>query len=150
MQDKSPSYMRWVDIIENVYDTARVYANSILITKDVNIRIDWTFSSKLTFQCYAQPFYADLDYRLFFRLKKPETMDIEPYDYLGISGNENPDFRLFNTVGTFVLRWEYLPGSTLYLVYNLNQRSDYNFSDKIWNLEKENAAYFKINYWLKF
>ena len=77
-------------------------------------------------------------------------MDIEPYDYLGISGNENPDFRLFNTVGTFVLRWEYLPGSTLYLVYNLNQRSDYNFSDKIWNLEKENAAYFKINYWLKF
>ncbi|MAL65027.1 MAG: hypothetical protein CMF94_02880 [Candidatus Marinimicrobia bacterium] len=150
MQDKSPSYMRWVDIIENVYDTARVYANSILITKDVNIRIDWTFSSKLTFQCYAQPFYADLDYRSFFRLKKPETMDIEPYDYLGISGNENPDFRLFNTVGTFVLRWEYLPGSTLYLVYNLNQRSDYNFSDKIWNLEKENAAYFKINYWLKF
>ena len=63
---------------------------------------------------------------------------------------ENPDFRLFNTVGTFVLRWEYLPGSTMYLVYNLNQRSDYNFSDRVWNLEKENAVYFKINYWLKY
>ena len=96
MEDKSPSYMRWVDIIENVYDTARVYANSTLITRDINIRLDWTFSPKLTLQCYAQPFYADLDYESFFRLREPETMDLESYDYLGISGNENPDFKVFN------------------------------------------------------
>ena len=125
MEDKSPSYMRWVDIIENVYDTARVYANSTLITRDINIRLDWTFSPKLTLQCYAQPFYADLDYESFFRLKEPETMNLESYDYLGISGSEDPDFKVFNTVGTFVLRWEYMPGSTLYAVYNLNQRSEY-------------------------
>ena len=54
-------------------------------------------------------------------------MDLESYDYLGISGNENPDFKVFNTVGTFVLRWEYMPGSTLYAVYNLNQRVNIHF-----------------------
>ena len=150
MQDKSPSYMQWVDIIENLNDTVRVYANSILITRDVNIRLDWTFSPKLTFQCYAQPFYADMDYKSFFRLKQQKTMDLEPYDYQGISTYENPDFRLFNTIGTFVLRWEYLPGSTLYVVYNLNQRSDYSFSNNNWSLEKENAVYFKLNYWFKY
>ena len=150
LQDRSPEYMQWVDIIENLNDTIRVYANSVLLTKDVNMRLDWTFSPRLTFQCYMQPFYANMDYKEFFRLKQPKTMDLEPYNYLGTDENENPDFRLFNTVGTFVLRWEYLPGSTIYLVYNLNQRSDYIFLDNNWSLEKENAFYFKINYWLKY
>ena len=150
MQDKSPSYMRWVDIIENVYDTARVYANSTLITRDINIRLDWTFSPKLTLQCYAQPFYADLDYESFFRLREPETMNLESYDYLGISGDENPDFKVFNTVGTFVLRWEYMPGSTLYAVYNLNQSSEYSFLTRNWDWLKENAFYLKLNYWFKY
>ena len=149
-QDRSPSYMQWVDIIENVNDTIRVYANTVLLTKDINMRLDWTFSPRLTFQCYMQPFYANMDYKAFFRLKQPKTMDLDTYNYLESGEKENPDFRLFNTVGTFVLRWEYLPGSTMYLVYNLNQRSDYNFSDRVWNLEKENAVYFKINYWLKY
>ena len=30
------------------------------------------------------------------------------------------------------------------------KRSDYNFSDRVWSLEKENAVYFKLNYWLKY
>ena len=103
MQDKSPSHMQWVDILENLNDTVRVYANSILITRDVNVRFDWTFSPKLTLQCYAQPFYANMDYQSFFRLEKPKTMDLVSYNYEEVSGYENPDFRLYNTVGTFVL-----------------------------------------------
>ncbi len=150
MQDRSPSYMQWVDVVENLDDTIRVYANSVLLTKDINMRLDWTFSPRLTFQCYMQPFYANMNYKKFFRLKYPQTMDLESYDYLETTENVNPNFRLFNTVGTFVFRWEYLPGSTIYLVYNLNQRSDYIFSDNNWKLEKENAFYFKINYWLKY
>ena len=114
------------------------------------MRLDWTFSPRLTFQCYMQPFYANMNYKAFFRLKQPKTMDLDTYNYFESGEKENPNFRLFNTVGTFVVRWEYLPGSTMYLVYNLNQRSDYNFSDRVWNLEKENAVYFKINYWLKY
>ena len=150
MQDKSPSHMQWVDILENLNDTVRVYANSILITRDVNVRFDWTFSPKLTLQCYAQPFYANMDYQSFFRLEKPKTMDLVSYNYEGVSGYENPDFRLYNTVGTFVLRWEYSPGSTLYAVYNLNQKSEYSFATSKWNYEKDNAVYFKLNYWLKY
>ena len=150
MQDKSPSHMQWVDILENLNDTARVYANSVLITRDVNVRFDWTFSPNLTLQCYAQPFYANMDYQSFFRLEKPKTMDLVSYNYEEFSGYENPDFRLYNTVGTFVLRWEYLPGSTLYAVYNLNQKSEYSFSTRKWNYKKDNAVYFKLNYWLKY
>ena len=81
-QDRSPSYMQWVDIIENVNDTIRVYANTVLLTKDINMRLDWTFSPRLTFQCYMQPFYANMDYKAFFRLKQPKTMDLDTYNYL--------------------------------------------------------------------
>ena len=150
MQDKSPSHMQWVDILKMTNDTIRVYANSELITRDLTLRLDWTFSPKLTMQCYAQPFYANMDYKSFFRLESPNTMDLEPYNYQNIKDYENPDFRLLNIIGTFVLRWEYRSGSTIYLVYNFNQNNEFSFSENKWINGEEKAFYFKINYWLKY
>ena len=150
MQDKSPSHMQWVDILKMTNDTIRVYANSELITRDLTLRLDWTFSPKLTVQCYAQPFYANMDYKSFFRLESPNTMDLEPYNYQNINDYKNPDFRLLNIIGTFVLRWEYRSGSTIYLVYNFNQNNEFSFSENKWINSEEKAFYFKINYWLKY
>ena len=147
MQDKSPSHMQWVDILENVDDTVRVYANSTLLTRDITLRLDWTFSPKMSLQCFVQPFFADMNYESFYRLRAPKTMDLQEYDYL--QNYEDPDFKLYNTVGTFVFRWEYRPGSTFFLVYNLNQSSYYSPSEKDWSYEDSNALYFKINYWFK-
>ena len=101
-------------------------------------------------QCYAQPFYANMDYKSFFRLESPNTMDLEPYNYQNINDYENPDFRLLNIIGTFVLRWEYRSGSTIYLVYNFNQNNEFSFSENKWINSEEKAFYFKINYWLKY
>ena len=147
MQDKSPNYMQWVDILENIDDTVRVYANSILLTRDITLRLDWTFSPRMSLQCFVQPFYANMDYESFYRLQAPKTMDLQEYDYL--QDHEDPDFKLYNTVGTFVFRWEYRPGSTLFLVYNLNQSRYYSPSENEWSSENENALYFKLNYWFK-
>ena len=55
-------------------------------------------------------------------------MDLETYDYLALA--ENPDFTINNTVGTIVLRWQYRPGSTFYLVYNLNESRFYSPVDE--------------------
>ena len=147
MQDRSPNYMQWVDILENIDDTVRVYANSVLLTRDITLRLDWTFSPQMSLQCFVQPFYANMDYERFYRLLAPKTMDLQEYDYL--QEHEDPDFKLYNTVGTFVFRWEYRSGSTLFLVYNLNQSRYYSPSENEWSYENENALYFKINYWFK-
>ena len=147
MQDRSPTYMQWVDIIETEDDTARVYANSLLLTRDVTLRLNWTFSPNLTFQCFVQPFFADMKYESYYRLLEPETMDLEAYNYLNDSNN--PDFILQNTVGTFVLRWEYRSGSTIFIVYNLNDNKFYSPVDNAWTSEEANALYFKLNYWIK-
>ena len=139
--------MQWVDILENIDDTVRVYANSVLLTRDITLRLDWTFSPQMSLQCFVQPFYANMDYERFYRLLAPKTMDLQEYDYL--QEHEDPDFKLYNTVGTFVFRWEYRSGSTLFLVYNLNQSRYYSPSENEWSYENENALYFKINYWFK-
>ena len=146
-QDKSPNYMQWVDVLENIGDTVRVYANSLLLTRDITLRLDWTFSPQMSFQCFLQPFFADMDYKNYFRLETPRTMDLIEYEYL--ANNDNPDFKILNTVGTFVLRWEYREGSTIFIVYNLNESSDYSSSESLWSRQTENAIFFKINYWLK-
>jgi hypothetical protein len=136
-----------VDILEAIDDTVRVYANSVLLTRDITLRLDWTFSPDISLQCFVQPFFADMDYKNFFRLRAPKTMDLQEYDYL--QDLEDPDFKLYNTVGTFVFRWEYRSGSTIFLVYNLNQSKSYSPAEKSWTNENENALYFKLNYWFK-
>jgi hypothetical protein len=109
--------------------------------------MNWTFSPDLSLQCFVQPFYADMKYERYYRLLLPETMDLRDYDYL--NDYDNPDFKLQNTVGTFVLRWEYRSGSTIFIVYNLNDNKFYSPVDNAWTSEGANALYFKLNYWIK-
>ena len=146
-QDLSPSYMQYVDIIDVDNSINRVYAKSEQLTKQVEFRMDWTFSPELTLQGYLQPFYADMRYLRFYELMFPETMELESFDYLSLY--ENPDFKWENTVGTFVLRWEYNPGSTLFLVYSLNEYKYYSASDGLWSSGSSNAVVVKLNYWMK-
>ena len=148
IQDRGPTYMQWVDVVENLNDTARVYANSLLLTQDVTLRMNWTFSPDLSLQCFVQPFYADMKYEKYYRLEAPKTMNLAPYTTY-LNDYDNPDFKLQNTVGTFVLRWEYRSGSTLFIVYNLNNNKYYSPVDKAWTSEEANALYFKLNYWFK-
>ena len=104
-------------------------------------------SPDLIFQGYFQPFYADIKYDNFSNLLAPETMNLGSYDYL--SNYDNPNFKIENNVGTFVLRWEYRPGSTIFLVYNINENRYFSASDNEWSKETNNAFVIKLNYWSK-
>ena len=146
-QDLSPTYMQYVDIINIDNSIKRVYSNSEQLTNQIEFRIDWTFSPEFSLQAYFQPFYAEMNYLRYYELISPETMSLQSFDYLSLY--ENPNFKLENRVGTFVLRWEYNPGSTLFLVYNMNEYDYYSASDDSWSSGSSNAIVFKLNYWLK-
>ena len=68
----------------------------------------------------------------------------------------NPDFRFRSLRSNLVVRWEYMPGSTLFVVWNHGQSgyaSDPTFSlfDEIGNLfgdDQQNTFLVKVNYWL--
>ena len=68
---------------------------------------------------------------------------------LWAKGGMAPNFKVENRVGTFVLRWEYNPGSTLFVVYNINENRYYSENDKEWTNSSANALVIKLNYWIK-
>ena len=65
-QDLSPTYMQYVDIIDADNSINRVYAQSEQVTKQVEFRLDWTFSPELSLQGYFQPFYANMKYLSYY------------------------------------------------------------------------------------
>mgnify|MGYP000061803612 FL=1 len=143
-QDLGTKSMEWVGIEEDSIGTNIIYAESAALMNDIQVRFNWTFTPDLTFEAFFQPFTVDMDYKTFYKLMAEKTRDLELYDYSG-----DPDFKIKNIVGTFVVRWEYRPGSTLFLVYNLHTDNYYSASDKKWYKDTANSLFIKFNYWLQ-
>jgi Domain of unknown function (DUF5916)/Carbohydrate family 9 binding domain-like len=88
---------------------------------ELGVRAEWTLSARLSAQLYLQPFVASGDYSNFKHLTRPRDDDYTP-----IADSEvgfNPDFNFRSVRGSAVVRWEFRPGSALYVVWNEN-RSD--------------------------
>src|SRR5439155_18455297 len=87
------------------------------------LRGTWTFSPVLTLQAYAQGFVATGRFGPFFTAAaagpRPRILlsDLQP----AAAPSESPDFKDANLNLNIVLRWEYQPGSALYVVYTRAQ-----------------------------
>jgi hypothetical protein len=68
------------------------------------------------------------------------------------------DFNFRSLIGNTVLRWEYRPGSTIFLVWQHRRNDREDFGDfefdrdfgALWGLRSENLFMIKVNYWLGF
>ena len=159
----------------DTYGTRYIFAKIKQKTLFNEIRINWTFTPKLSLQLYLQPFMAIGKYSEFKELAKPRSFDYNIYGegLSTITYSEdkytvdpdgpgpapafsfwNPDFNFKSLRGTMVLRWEYLPGSTLYFVWTQN-RADYShpgqFSfwrdlESLFTAEGDNIFLIKISY----
>jgi hypothetical protein len=66
------------------------------------------------------------------------------------------DFNVRSLIGNAVLRWEYRPGSTIFLVWQRQQEEevglgDFDFGrdlDALWGSPAHNRFIVKVNYWL--
>jgi len=147
---------------------------------DATVRMDVSLSPDLSIQLYAQPYISTGAYDGFKEFATPGTFDFVRYGVDGAStlsldaeANEytadvdgggpaapvtfgNPDFRFRSLRSNLVVRWEYMPGSTLFLVWNHGQSgyaSDPTFRlfDELGNLftdDQQNTFLVKVNYWL--
>ena len=86
---------------------------------ELGIRADWTASARLSFQLFLQPFVASGDYRDFKYLTRPRDDEYTPV--AESAAGFNPDFNLRSLRGSAVVRWEFRPGSALYVVWNENR-----------------------------
>jgi hypothetical protein len=94
--------------VDNVYGTLR---RNVL---DLTLRGTYAFSPDFTIQAYLQPFVAAGAYDNIRLLARPGS-----YEFLPAVIPSNPDFNNKSVRGNVVLRWEYVRGSTIYVVWNL-------------------------------
>jgi hypothetical protein len=93
-----------------------IFGEQHLCQFDMTLRGTLTFTRDLTLQVYAQPFMVGVDYNNFKRLLSDGTyqaVDETVYN----EAVEQPDFNWNSFNSNVVVRWEYVPGSTLYLVW---------------------------------
>ncbi|MEE9170101.1 MAG: DUF5916 domain-containing protein [bacterium] len=171
---------QWVEAFDDPLATetfGRRYVFGALDQKSfsANIRLNWTFTPHLSFQLYAQPLISSGDYREFKELARPKSYDFNVFG----EGNstfseethiadpdgpgpaepieiENPDFNIKSLRGNAVLRWEYSPGATLFLVWTQSRSEfadigEFRFRrsfNRLLDIRADNIFMIKATYWL--
>ncbi|MBI4547288.1 MAG: carbohydrate binding family 9 domain-containing protein [Ignavibacteriae bacterium] len=130
-------------------DGLSLFADRDVDEYDFSLRGTITFFRNLGIQFFTQVFLAKGQYSNFRKLLGED--EFLSYDYQGTS----PDFNEKILNANFVLRWEYLPGSTLYVVWTQARYGDdglfgtslsRNFADTF-KLPMDNVFLAKLSYW---
>ncbi len=135
-------YMSQVDMEEN---SRYIFAKIDQKTVGISLRLSYTITPNLTIQYYGQPFISAAEYSDIKRITNPraekfadrfhtftsdeiefnqeeETYSIDEDRDGNIDYSiDFPDFNFRQFLSNLVVRWEYQPGSTLYLVWSQNR-----------------------------
>ncbi|QXD15069.1 carbohydrate binding family 9 domain-containing protein [Rhodocaloribacter litoris] len=152
-----------------------VFAELDQVTLSTSIRLNWTFTPTMSFQLFAQPFISSGDYAHYKELARPKSYDFITYGEAGTTfdpatrvadpDGEGPapplelpdlDFNFKSLRGTAVFRWEYRPGSTLFLVWtqarsDTEEHGEFRFSHslrRLFDVRPDNIFMVKLTYWL--
>jgi hypothetical protein len=151
----------------------------------MNTRLNWTFTPTLSLELFAQPFVFAGDYSGFREFTGPRTLakkeygsdfgsicfdpradryTADPNGDCAVAGGgsaqafsfDNPDLNVRSLRGNAVLRWEYRPGSTLFLVWQQQRAGGHAFGDfdfgrdagGIFRQRADNIFVIKASYWI--
>ena len=145
-------------------------------TFGITFRINYTINPELSIEYYGQPFISAGKYTDFKNIIQPDagkfrdrfhtftpneiTLNQETNSYTvsdGVSDASlsNPDFNFRQFRSNLVIRWEYLPGSTLYLVWSQGRTSSdtnglfsyENDMKDLFRITPRNIFLVKFSYW---
>ncbi len=158
---RSVADAQWVNNLtgpSNHYVFGRLDQTTVALTG----RLNYTMSPTLSLQLYAQPFVSGGTYTNFRELadgRNPGySQRYTPFAY-DIEANGTPDFNVKSFKTTNVLRWEYKPGSTLFVVWQQARENDdlpggpFRFGRDLGNVFSaagRNVFLVKVAYWLNY
>ncbi len=140
--------LQYVTQIEYGNDTRYIFAHIDRKTFNMSLRVNYNITPELSIQYWGQPFIATGEYSDYKYITDSKADKLTDRYHLYASNeisysssqeayliNENgdngdgysvekPDFNVKEFLSNLVLRWEYQPGSTVYLVWSQN-RSGY-------------------------
>jgi hypothetical protein len=151
----------------------------------MDTRLSWTFTPTLTLELFMQPYVFAGDYSRFKEFTGPrtrqkriygedvgticfdadsDTYTADPNGNCHVAGGKslqafdfaNPDQNFRSLRGNAVLRWEYRPGSTLFLVWQQQRAGDETFGDfafardtrAIFEQRPDNIFVVKASFWI--
>ena len=126
-------------------------------TAAVRMRVNYTVTPALSIQLYAEPFVSAGDYLSFRELSDGRAKDYA-LRYTAFAYDGNPDFNYRSFRTTNVLRWEYRPGSTLFVVWQQGRedvldRGTFSFRKDlggVFDAPARNVFLVKWAYWMNF
>jgi hypothetical protein len=114
--DRNRSAAQWVGETETADRTHFVFGRLEQTTSAITTRVNYTVTPNLSLQVYAQPFVSAGAYSGFKELIDGRAARFDDR-YAPFAYAENPDFRVLSFRTTNVMRWEFRPGSTLFVVW---------------------------------
>ena len=166
---------QWVTRLVDGGRTEYLFGRIDQTTVGLTVYANFTFTPALSIQYYAQPYLSSGHYSEFKRVADPRSKVYgERFQAVGASrlpngsyrtdasGNgadeffRDPDFDFMQFRSNAVLRWEYRPGSIVYLVWTQSRR---NFGgegsfrlgrhlDALFDRDPDNIFMVKVSYWL--
>ncbi len=171
-------YITTVDdpLAESMYGKRYIFAELNRKTFEASLRLDYTFTPRLSFQAYFQGLMATGTYSDYKEFARPRSLEYlhysdedlvikydEPSDEYYVIESKQPmaheideDFNEKSLIGSAVLRWEFRPGSILYVVWTRNSADDtnpgdFNFSrdfGDMWKAAPDNVLALKLTWWI--
>ena len=175
-------FAQWVNVFPDptaahTYGNRYVFGEMDYTEFSASVRVNWTFTPNLSLQLYAQPLASKAEFTNFKELAKPKTYDFNRYgdgsstiekvdgsytvdpDGSGPAQSftfDDPNFNIRSLRINAVLRWEYMPGSALYLVWTQNRFNDHYQNDfqlnsamtSLWDQTADNIIMAKLTYWM--
>jgi hypothetical protein len=155
-------------------DTRYVFARIDQTTVGLSLRADYAFSPTISLQLYAEPFVSAGAYAEYKRVADPLADRYQDRftnlvtrsdggtihaDVDGTGTEESfdaPDFNFKQFRSNAVLRWEYMPGSALFVVWSQGrnhhvQDGDFRFGGDVRDLfgvAPQNVFMVKLSYWM--
>ena len=142
-------------------------------TLSMNTRLNLTFTPTLSLEVFAQPLIASGRYTDYKEFVAPRVLEKRVYQAVSEQDGvvtidpdeagpadafsfDKPDFTFRSLRGNAVLRWEYRPGSTLFLVWTQSRASEELLGDlslrrdvdALFAAPAENIFLIKVSYWL--
>jgi hypothetical protein len=163
------------------YGRRYVFADIEQRTLSMSTRLNWTFTPDMSLELFLQPFVSSNDYSRFKEFAAPRRLEKNVYgEDVGTirtegSGNSlsyvidpdgdgpgdgfavaNPDFNFSSLRGNLVFRWEYIPGSTLFVVWTQDRNTKDRVGDfdlgrdvgRMFDSPSDNVFLVKATYWL--
>ncbi|MDF1549206.1 MAG: DUF5916 domain-containing protein [Bacteroidales bacterium] len=178
---KSFDELQYIETIDANGENRYIFAQLDQHTLYFTLRLNYTITPDLTIQYYGQPYISSGNYTNLKRITKPhadnyedryhtftateaiystvnEQFDIDENNDGNVDYSiENPNFNFREFRSNLVVRWEYKPGSTVYLVWSQGRSSSdshgsFNYGDdmsKLFGVQPHNVFLIKLNYWFK-